>query len=38
LLTPGEEAEYNTYVKFGTFVAILKFKARQLLANAQGER
>jgi hypothetical protein len=38
LLTPEEHAEYNSYVKFGTFVAILKSKARQLLANAQGER
>lgn len=36
LLTAEEEAEYNSYVKFGTFVAILKSKARQLLANAQG--
>jgi len=37
LLTPEEQAEYNSYVKFGTFVAILKSNARQLLANAQGE-
>jgi len=37
LLTPEERAEYGYYVTFGTFVAILKSKARQLLANAQGE-
>jgi hypothetical protein len=37
LLTPEEAAEYNSYVKFGTFVAILKSKARQRLAVAQGE-
>jgi hypothetical protein len=34
LLTPQEHAEYGNYVKFGTFVAILKSKARQLLARA----
>ena len=37
LLTPEEHAEYSSYVKFGTFVAILKSKARQLLANSQGD-
>jgi len=37
LLTPEERAEYGSYVTFGTFVAILKSKARQLLANSQGE-
>ncbi len=37
LLTPEERAEYGNYVTFGTFVAILKSKARQLLANSQGE-
>lgn len=37
LLTAEEEAEYNSYVKFGTFVAILKSKARQVLADAQDE-
>ena len=37
LLTAQEHAEYSSYVKFGTFVAILKSKARQLLAHAQGE-
>jgi hypothetical protein len=35
LLTAQELAEYSSYVKFGTFVAILKSKARQLLANSQ---
>jgi hypothetical protein len=37
LLSPDERAEYANYVTFGTFVAILKSKARQLLANSQGE-
>jgi hypothetical protein len=37
LLTPDERAEYGNYVTFGTFVSILKSKARQLLANSQGE-
>ena len=37
LLTPRERAEYGTYVAFGTFVAILKSKARQYLAHEQGE-
>ena len=37
LLTPEERAEYGNYVSFSTFVAILKSKARQLLANSQGE-
>lgn len=36
LLTPDERAEYASYVTFGTFVAILKSKARQLLANSPG--
>jgi hypothetical protein len=35
-LSPTEEAEYGRYVSFGTFVAILKSKARQLLADAEG--
>jgi hypothetical protein len=33
LLTPDEQAEYGQYVSYGTFVAILKSKARQLLAS-----
>jgi len=37
LLTPEERAEYGNYVSYGTFIAILKSKARQLLANSQGE-
>jgi len=37
LLTAEERTEYGKYVSFGTFVAILKSKARQLLANSQGE-
>jgi hypothetical protein len=35
LLTPEERAEYGQYVSFGTFVAILKSKARLLLANSR---
>ena len=37
LLTLEERAEYSNYVSFGTFVAVLKSKARQLLANSRGE-
>ncbi len=37
LLTPAEETEYGKYVSYGTFVAILKSKARQLLARSPGE-
>ena len=37
LLTPEEQAEYRGYVYFDTFLAILKSKARQLLANSSGE-
>ena len=37
LLTPEEKAEYSSYVSFGTFVAVLKSKARQLLADHSGE-
>lgn len=37
LLTPQEQTEYGTYVSYGTFVAILKSKARQLLAHSDGE-
>jgi hypothetical protein len=36
-LTPEEQAEYGSYVSYCTFVAILKSKARQLLANSPGE-
>jgi hypothetical protein len=37
ILSPEEQAEYGRYVSFSTFVAILKSKARQLLANSAGE-
>ncbi len=37
LLSPEEQAEYGRYVAFGTFVAFLKSKARQLLAATPGE-
>jgi hypothetical protein len=37
LLTPAEEAEYGKYVSYSTFIAILKSKARQLLAHSPGE-
>lgn len=36
-LTAEEQAEYGGYVYFDTFVAILKSKARQLLANSPGQ-
>jgi hypothetical protein len=37
LLKPEEETEYRDYVSYNTFVAILKSKARQILATSQGE-
>jgi hypothetical protein len=36
-LTPQEQSEYGHYISYSTFVAILKSKARQLLANSAGE-
>lgn len=33
-LGPDEQAEYGRYASFSTFVAILKSKARQVLANS----
>lgn len=36
-LSAEEQAEYGRYVSYSTFVAILKSKARQLLANSAGE-
>jgi hypothetical protein len=36
-LTPDEEAEYGKYVSYSTFIAILKSKARQVLADSPGE-
>ncbi|MDR3639167.1 MAG: hypothetical protein P4L84_35505 [Isosphaeraceae bacterium] len=35
-LSPEEEAEYRSDVSYGTFIAILKSKARQLLAASSG--
>ena len=37
LLSPEEQAEYGRYVSYATFIAILKSKARQLLAASDGE-
>jgi len=36
-ITPEERSEYGEYVSYGTFVAILKSKSRQLLADSQDE-
>jgi hypothetical protein len=36
-LSAEEQAGYGTYVSFSTFVAVLKSKARQLLADTGGE-
>ncbi len=36
-LTPEETAEYGRYVSYATFIAILKAKAKQLLATPHGE-
>ncbi len=36
-LSPAEEVEYGRYVSFSTFVAILKSKARQLLAGTGSD-
>lgn len=33
-LTPEEHAEYANYVSFGTFIALLKSKARLLLSQS----
>ena len=33
-LTPEERSEYQTYVSFSTFVALLKSKARRLLSES----
>ena len=35
-LTPDEHRDYENYVKFGTFVALLKSKARLLLSKSNG--
>ena len=36
-ITPDELAEYGNYVTFGTFVAILKSKARQVLVDSGSD-
>ena len=36
-LTSAEQAEYASYVSFATFIALLKSKARQLLAKSASE-
>jgi hypothetical protein len=36
-ITPDEQAEYENYVSYGTFVAILKSKARQLIADSESD-
>lgn len=36
-ITPAQQAEYGKYVSYGTFVAILKSKARQLIADAESD-
>jgi hypothetical protein len=36
-LTSEEQAEYGRYVSYSTFIAILKSKARQRLANSPGK-
>ena len=36
-ITPEEQVEYSKYVSYGTFVAILKSKSRQLLAVDQSK-
>ncbi len=36
-LSIEEQAEYSRYVSYSTFVAILKSKARQLLADSSGK-
>lgn len=36
-LTAAERDEYARYVSFGTFISMLKSKARQLLANSRAD-
>jgi hypothetical protein len=36
-ITPDEMAEHENYVSYGTFVAILKSKARQLIADSESD-
>lgn len=35
-LTPEERSEYESYVAFSTFVALLKSKARMILSKSSG--
>jgi hypothetical protein len=35
-LTPEERSEYESYVHFSTFVALLKSKARLMLSRSSG--
>lgn len=35
-LSPEEQLEYRNYVSYGTVIAVLKSKARQLLAQSNG--
>jgi hypothetical protein len=37
LLAPEKQTEYFRYVSYSTFIAILKSKARQLLADSPSE-
>jgi hypothetical protein len=36
LLSEAEQSEYSQYINYNTFVAILKSKARQLIASNSG--
>ena len=36
-ISPAERVEYGNYVSYSTFVATLKSKARQLLANSEAD-
>jgi hypothetical protein len=38
LLTPDERAEYESFVRFSDFVAILQAKARQLLKSRRLQK
>ena len=36
-LSPEETAEYGRYISYASFIAILKAKARQILATSPGK-
>ena len=36
-LTPNEKAQYEAYVSFGTFIALLKSKARRMVEESAGD-